>query len=112
MPSARSGILRAVDVCLRVAAALPVAAAAFLLVPLPELRAAQIELALAVQGLEPTCVRGLLVLGTGAGGAVRGDFLLCAAALLALQLLPARRAALAAALSTRRWLTPCARITK
>lgn len=84
MPSARSGVLRAVDVCLRVAAALLVAAAAFLLVPLPELRAAQIELALAVQGLEPTCVRGLLVLGTVAGGAVRGDFLLCAAALLLL----------------------------
>lgn len=84
MPSARSGVLRAVDACLRVAAALLVAAAAFLLVSLPELRAAQIELALAVQGLEPTCVRGLLVLGTGAGGAVRGDFLLCAAALLLL----------------------------
>lgn len=84
MPSARSGVLRAVDVCLRVAAALLVAAAAFLLVPLPELRAAQIELALAVQRLEPTCVRGLLVLGTRAGGAVRGDFLLCAAALLLL----------------------------
>ena len=76
MPSARSGVLRAVDACLRVAAALLVAAAAFLLVPLPELRAAQIELALAVQGL--------LVLGTEAGGAVRGDFLLCAAALLLL----------------------------
>ena len=56
MPSARSGVLRAVDVCLRVAAALLVAAAAVLLVPLPELRAAQIELALAVQGLEPTGV--------------------------------------------------------
>ena len=83
MPSAHSGVLRAVDACLRVAAALLVAAAAFLLVPLPELRAAQIELALAVQGLEPTCVRGLLVLGTGAG-VVRGDFLLCAAALLLL----------------------------
>ena len=41
-----------------------------------------------------------------------GTLLLCAAALFALQLLPERRAALAAALSTRRWLAPCERIIK
>ena len=84
MPSGPGTALRAIGICLRAGAALLVASAVFLLVPIPELRPAQIDLALAIQAIEPSTLRGLLVIDTSAGCAVRGDFLLCAVALLLL----------------------------
>ncbi len=84
MPSGPGTALRVLGICLRAGAALLVASAAFLLVPIPELRAAQIDLTLAIQAVEPSSLRGLLVIGTNAGCVVRGDFLLCAVALLLL----------------------------
>lgn len=83
MPSA-SRALGIVRIILGALAAALVVAAVFLLIPAPELRAAQIELSLAIQGLEPSAMRGFLVIGTQAGTALRGDFLLSAGALLLL----------------------------
>lgn len=73
---------RAVDwlsLALRVCAGILLVLTAFMLVPLPQLRAAQIDLALAATSLLPNGMAGLLVFATPLGTALRGDFLLCAA---------------------------------
>lgn len=76
-----SRAVEGVSLALRVCAGVLVGLAVFMLVPLPQLRAAQIELALAATALEPSGLAGLLVFPTPLGGALRGDFVLCAAGL-------------------------------
>lgn len=71
----------AASLALRVCAGVLVGLAVFMLVPLSQLRGAQIDLALAVTSLEPDALAGLLVVATPLGTAFRGDFVLCAAAL-------------------------------
>lgn len=82
MPSGAHHALEALRVCLRVLAAALVVATLVLVIPAPALRQLQIEVSLALQALEPEALRGLLVVATPAGTALRGDFLLSAAALL------------------------------
>ena len=88
MPS--TSIARGVSCVLRVAAVALVVLTCFLLLPVSELRPLQIDLGLAVTGLEPGWLSGALVFVTQAGTALRGDFLLCAVALLLIDWLVGR----------------------
>lgn len=92
MPSQVNSAWRALSVALRVFASLLILGTVLLLVPAPALRQVQIELSLAVQAVEPQAIRGALVFVTGMGTALRGDFLVSAAALLLIDWLVGRLA--------------------
>lgn len=76
--------LKVAIVALAVLAGMLVLATVALALPAEGLREFQLELGMALQGSLPTPVRGLLVLGLPDGGTLRGDFLLCALALVLL----------------------------